>query len=352
MPDEHIMGLSLLIDALPYPVSVHDKNFNIVLANKGFLDICGKGDRDVIGKKCHELIHCKNLPVKDCPLKKSLQSGRPEKAEIFEPLIGKHLLVHASPIFREGALLGIAHSIMDITGIKESEKVYQELSEIMGTSLEEVKKKEETLQRSRDAFLNMLEDVSESYKDLEELFMSVVRVMVNALDAKSPWTKGHSMRVAMYAEEIAREMGFDEDELKNIRLAGLLHDIGKIGTYDQLLDKPARLTAAEFAVVMKHPSQGAEILKEIKQLKEIIPIIRHHHERIDGKGYPAGLTGEDIPLEARIMHVADSFDSMTADRPYRPSPGKEYAVSELTRCSGTQFDNQVVEVFLKLLHKD
>ena len=181
--------------------------------------------------------------------------------------------------------------------------------------------------------------------------MNFVKAMVNTLDAKSPWTKGHSERVASYAEQIAKEMGLEDEKILLLRLASLLHDIGKIGTYDYLLDKPETLTEEEFNAVKKHPAQGATILKEVKQLKDIIPLIRYHHERIDGKGYPEGLKGEEIPLCARILHVADSFDSMTADRPYRPSPGKEYAISELKRCNGTRFDPQVVEAFLRVLSR-
>jgi PAS domain S-box-containing protein/putative nucleotidyltransferase with HDIG domain len=202
---------------------------------------------------------------------------------------------------------------------------------------------------SKDAFFNMLEDVNEAFKELEGLFTGLVRTMVNALDAKSPWTKGHSERVAMVAQEIAKKMGFDEEELKNLWLAGILHDIGKIGTYDYLLDKPGKLTKEEFEIVKKHPAQGAKILGEIKQLEKIIPFIRHHHERLDGRGYPDGLKGDDIPLYARIMHVADSYDSMTSDRPYMPAPPREYAVSEFIKYKGTQFDPQVVEAFLGIL---
>jgi putative nucleotidyltransferase with HDIG domain len=157
--------------------------------------------------------------------------------------------------------------------------------------------------------------------------------------------------VAKYAEQIAREMGIEEDEIKNIRLAGLLHDIGKIGTYDYLLDKAASLTEKEFEIVKNHPEQGVTILRDIKKLKKIIPLIRHHHERINGRGYPNGLKGEEIPLGARILHVADSYDSMTSDRPYRPAPGKEYAISELKKHKGTQFDPEVVDAFLKVLDK-
>lgn len=228
---------------------------------------------------------------------------------------------------------------------------YKELIDIdrLGDSLEKIKNREQSLQKSRDAFLNILEDISESYKELEGLFMSLVRAMVNALDAKSPWTRGHSERVTAYAEQIAKEMGINEDEIKDLRLAGLLHDIGKIGTYDHLLDKPAKLTDGEFKIVKKHPAQGAIILEGIKQLRYITPLIKHHHERIDGKGYPDGLKGEDIPLCARILHVADSFDSMTSDRPYRRAPGVEYAIAELKKHAGSQFDPQVIEAFLRVL---
>ncbi len=241
---------------------------------------------------------------------------------------------------------------MEIEEGKKTEESYKDIITVLAESLNAVKKREQELLRGREAFLNMLEDISESYKDLQELFMGLVRAMVGTLDAKSPWTKGHSERVAMYAEMIAKEMGFDEEGIKDIHLAGLLHDIGKIGTYDYLLDKPAKLTDEEFAIVKNHPAKGSDILKGIKQLKNITPLVRHHHERIDGRGYPDGIKGDEIPLGARILHVADSFDSMTADRPYRPSPGTEYAISELKKYSGVQFDSQAVEAFLKILQKN
>lgn len=218
------------------------------------------------------------------------------------------------------------------------------------SGLKEAKERELALQRSRDAFLNMLEDISEAHKDLQDLFTKLVGVLVNVLDAKSPWTKGHSMRVAKYAREIALEMGLEADEVEDIHLAGMLHDIGKVGTYDYLLDKPSGLTDEEYEIVKQHPGKGVEILRDIKQLREVLPYIRHHHERIDGRGYPDGLKGDEIPFGARILHVADSFDAIMADRPYRPSPGLEYAVSELRRCKGSQFDPEVTEVFLGILN--
>lgn len=239
----------------------------------------------------------------------------------------------------------------DIQGLKHpaTEVIGGHSTKIMVEIFEKHKAGIEKISRSRDAFLNMLQDIADSYKDLEELFISLMMAMVNALDAKSPWTKGHSTRVAMYAKEAAREMGLGEEELKNLELAGLLHDIGKIGTYDYLLDKPGKLTDEEFEIIKKHPAQGEKILGGIKQLKDIIPIIKYHHERMDGRGYPDGLKGDDIPLSARILHVADTFDAIMADRPYRQSPGIEYAIAELKKWSGSQFDKEVVEAFLKAL---
>jgi putative nucleotidyltransferase with HDIG domain len=187
------------------------------------------------------------------------------------------------------------------------------------------------------------------YQELEELFLGAVKSLTDAVDAKSPWTRGHSERVTAYAMAIGRELGLSETQMKTLRLAGLLHDVGKIGTYDAILDKPDRLTPEEFALVKQHPDKGARIIEDIKQLRDVAEVIRYHHERMDGKGYPYGVKGEAIPLLSRILAVADSFDSMTTDRPYRPAPGEEYAVKELRRCAGTQFDPRVVEAFLRWL---
>ena len=185
--------------------------------------------------------------------------------------------------------------------------------------------------------------------DLEELFIGTVKSLSSAIDAKSPWTSGHSERVTKYALDIGKEMGLSEKELKQLELAGILHDVGKIGTYEAILDKPERLTPDELNVMRQHPGKGAEILSPIKNLKDMIPAIRHHHEFYDGKGYPDGLKGEEIPLFARILTVADTADAMGADRPYRKGRGMDVIIDELKRCSGTQFDPKVVDVFLKTL---
>jgi putative nucleotidyltransferase with HDIG domain len=215
----------------------------------------------------------------------------------------------------------------------------------------EIKEKEDKLIKSRDAFFNMLTDLDFSFRELKSIYNGLVFSLVYAIDAKSPWTKGHSERVTKYALSIAKELGLKEKDIENLHVAALLHDIGKIGTYDVILDKPGKLTDEEFDLVKMHPAKGEEILKPISQLQNILPIIRSHHERIDGKGYPDGLKGDEIHFLARIICIADSFDSMTSERPYRPSPGIEYAISELKSCSGTQFDTQAVKAFLSVLSK-
>ncbi len=192
---------------------------------------------------------------------------------------------------------------------------------------------------------------AQQLKELEELFFGTIKSLSSAIDAKSPWTAGHSERVTKYALDIAKEMGLGRDEMRNLEVAGLLHDIGKIGTYDILLEKPGKLEPDEIEIVRLHPGKGADILEPIKKFRNIIPAIKHHHEFYDGSGHPDGLKGEAIPLGARILAVADTYDAMKADRPYRPGRSMEYIINEFRRCSGTQFDPKVVEAFLSIVEK-
>ncbi len=151
------------------------------------------------------------------------------------------------------------------------------------------------------------------------------------------------------AATIAREMGLAEPEVENVRLAGLLHDIGKIGIIEALLERPAELSEDEFPPLRLHPEKGVAILAPIRQLQDVLPGVLHHHERMDGSGYPHGLKGEEIPLAARIVAVADSFDAMVSERPYKKGLSVREAVTELKRCAGSQFDRAVVEVFARYL---
>jgi HD-GYP domain-containing protein (c-di-GMP phosphodiesterase class II) len=176
-----------------------------------------------------------------------------------------------------------------------------------------------------------------------------MRAFVSSLEAKDTYTRGHSERVADYARLLAQTCGFKRRDLDMVVFGGMLHDIGKIGVSEGILNKPAPLTPEEWRVVRGHPEMGARIVTHIEYLAPAVPMILHHHERIDGRGYPHGLTGDDIELGARIVTVADSFDAMTTHRPYRRAMDVAQASKLLRAHAGRQFDTQIVETFLGLL---
>jgi len=189
------------------------------------------------------------------------------------------------------------------------------------------------------------------YEDIEKSYFSTVKALAKAIEVKDPYTHGHSERVTEYALMIADALGLDERERQKLKYAATLHDIGKIGIAGRVLNKPGALTSEEYMHVKTHPLLGDTIIEPVEFLQGPRPIILHHHERYDGKGYPDGLMGEDIPLSARILAVADAFEAMRSDRPYRKALSLEDALEELKRNSGTQFDPRVVQVFLDVLEE-
>jgi len=180
------------------------------------------------------------------------------------------------------------------------------------------------------------------------LFLSTVKSLASAIDAKDEYTRHHSTRVTDFTLKIAAKMGFSEKELGELELAAVLHDVGKIAVPESILNKPGKLTNEEFKLIQDHPVRGEAILSPVIELKEIARIVRSHHERYDGNGYPDKLKGREIPLGARIMAIADTYDSITSERPYRKAASHRYAVKEIIACSGTQFDPEVVETFLEI----
>jgi len=186
------------------------------------------------------------------------------------------------------------------------------------------------------------------YEDLQDLLMGMLHALTSSIDAKDPYTSGHSQRVALLSKKLAQMCGFDEQRVGRVYLAGLLHDIGKIGMPEAVLLKTGRLTDEEYADVKRHPEVGARILGGIPQMADLMPAILHHHERPDGCGYPRGLAGGDVTIEALIVGLADSFDAMTSSRTYRAAMPLEAVVTEIRRCSGTQFDPRLVELLLSL----
>jgi len=185
------------------------------------------------------------------------------------------------------------------------------------------------------------------YDDLEGLFSSMLHALVSSIDAKDPYTCGHSQRVAWLSRYIAGLVGLDEPKCQRVYLSGLLHDIGKIGISESVLCKTGRLTAEEFQLMRQHPEIGARILRGVPQVADTLPGVLHHHERMDGKGYPTGLAGRDIPLLGRIIGLADAYDAMTTSRTYRKARPIQMAVAEIRRCAGNQFDPELADLFLR-----
>jgi putative nucleotidyltransferase with HDIG domain len=189
------------------------------------------------------------------------------------------------------------------------------------------------------------------YQELESLFISTVKSLATAIDAKDPYTRGHSERVTKICGWIAHQLRLSSEKRKDLELSALLHDIGKIGISEKILGKPTKLTPGEKRKIQKHSLIGAQILGHIKQLRLVIPAIKHHHERFDGKGYPCKLKRREIPLFSRIIAVGDAFDAMTSNRPYRRALSAEVAKAEIRKSAGTQFDPIVVDAFFEALKK-
>ncbi|MBT8486606.1 MAG: HD-GYP domain-containing protein [Phycisphaerales bacterium] len=189
---------------------------------------------------------------------------------------------------------------------------------------------------------------SSLYSEQRTMFLGIVRALSASIDAKDRYTRGHSERVAHLATELALATGFTEEQAERVRLAGILHDMGKIGVPEAVLLKPGKLTDEEFDAIKRHPTIGYNILKDIEPLEDVLPGVLYHHERWDGRGYPHGLRGANIPLLGRILAVADAFDAMSSDRAYRPRIAREKVLMEMRSGAGTQWDAELVKAFLKL----
>ena len=199
---------------------------------------------------------------------------------------------------------------------------------------------------------DLSKEVAKKTKENSRLTLHVVQTLAEAIDAKDTYTKGHSGRVAVYAREIARRHGYDEQRLDEIYMMGLLHDVGKIGVPDEIINKTSRLTDEEFAQIKKHPVVGNRILSNIQEMPKLSFGARWHHERYDGRGYPDGLKGNEIPEEARIIAVADAYDAMTSNRSYRDVMPQEKVRGEIEKGRGAQFDEHFADIMLSMIDED
>jgi len=190
------------------------------------------------------------------------------------------------------------------------------------------------------------------YRDLEQFVINVVKSLVYAIEAKDEYTRGHSERVSHYCMEMAERLDLDEDQKRDLQWASILHDVGKIGIPEAILNKAGKLESEEYAIIKEHPRKGYHILRPLDQLAGSLPGILHHHERYDGLGYPSGLKGEEIPLNARIIAIADTFDAIHSSRAYRPAGSREQALAIVREAAGIQLDPYLVEVFFQVVSRD
>jgi HD-GYP domain-containing protein (c-di-GMP phosphodiesterase class II) len=193
-----------------------------------------------------------------------------------------------------------------------------------------------------DQIESFVGDLQRAANENRELFIGTVKALAAAIDGKDPYTRGHSERVSRFSIAIAQGLELSDEEIEKIRISALLHDVGKIGIDDNVLKKPAALTDEEFTLMKTHPQKGFKIMSQIPAMKEFLPGMYMHHEMIDGRGYPQGLKGDEIPLMARIVSVADTFDAMTTDRPYQQAMKFEDALALIKKFVGTRYDERVV----------
>jgi len=230
-----------------------------------------------------------------------------------------------------------------------SEGQYGVNVEVAGTA--ELADLSENFNRMSESIRDAIENLKRAARENHELFINSIRALAAAIDAKDPYTRGHSERVARYSSLVAREMGLSSEDVRRVRLSALLHDVGKIGIDDRILRKPTALTEEEFEIMKSHPVKGAAIMEAIPQLKDVIPGMKHHHERWEGGGYPEGLSGEGIPLQARIVSVADTFDAMTTTRPYQRAMDIRFVFQRLRDLAGNRFDPSVVDALIRSYDK-
>ncbi|MCI8964851.1 MAG: HD domain-containing protein [Clostridia bacterium] len=233
---------------------------------------------------------------------------------------------------------------LDIQGYCEKSDKFDQLLLLIESGIKSIKQ------------MNLIKSINKELEDskelLEKAYLETIETLRYTVEAKDFYTRGHSDRVSEYSVLIGSKMNLPDEEINKLRIGGLFHDIGKIGIPDSILLKTDKLTNEEYSEIKNHPSIGAHILSNATLFKELIPIVKHHHERYDGKGYPANLEGDNIPLLARITSIADTFDAMVSRRSYRDALSLEYTKEELKKCSGTQLDPNIVPIFLDIIENE
>lgn len=309
------MEILKIVNALPFCILLVDDKHNILLVNEAVKKDLNLDPQNLVGKYCPMVIHGLNHPIPQCPLEDAVEKGCAVEREIFDQSNQRWFVSAIYPTqfkTRDGRELYF-HMVRDITEKKNAQK-----------------------------------RLKQSLDKLQKITRDVIKAMTTMVEKKDPYTAGHQQRVSRLANEMAKEMQLPERQIEGIRIAALVHDIGKIAVPTEILSKPGKISECEFNIIKTHSQVGYDILKEIDFPWPVAEAVLQHHERMDGSGYPGGLSGEDIIIEARILSVADVVEAMASHRPYRKAHGIEKALEEISRNKGTLYDKEVVEACLKL----
>lgn len=314
-PPDDLVGMQDMLDAFPYYVLVVDEDHHIQAVNRALCDQLGVPFDRLVGRYCPLAVHGLDTPFPGCPLAEAVESGRMATRELHDERHNRWL---QSAIYPLGLLSTsgkrlFLHTAMDITARKDAET--RELA---------------------------------AMDRLHEVLLSTVDVTARAVEAKNPYTAGHQRRVGALSAAVAAALGMPRWSVEAVRLAGSVHDLGKIGIPSEILNKPGPLTAEEFERIKQHSAIGCAILEPVEFPWPIAQMVLQHHERLDGSGYPSGLVGERIMLEARIIAAADVVEAMMLERPYRPALGLDGALAEISAGRGVRFDAHVVDACLRL----
>ncbi len=298
-----------MLKSIPLAVVIVDEDMQVLYVNEAMEEMVGT---NVAGKKCYEICKDNKEQCNKCPLKKTLRIGEKKSLEV-EGVLGERIfrITHCAGEWQEKKV--VLEVFEDITEKRQAEK-----------------------------------DLQKSLERLQHSMIKTIETVASIVEMKDPYTAGHQKRVARIACMIAYEMGLTEEQLETVRMAGMIHDLGKITIPSEILSKPGKICEIEFSLIKTHSQIGYDILKKIDFPWPISKIILQHHERIDGSGYPLGLKGEDILLESQIIAVADVVEAIMSHRPYRPAKGIETALNEIQQKKGIFYDVQVVESCLKL----
>lgn len=307
---------AMILDSVAEIVMYHDSKMRIVWANKAASESMGSKPGSLLGRRCHEVWHKRKVFCKNCPIKKAFKTGKPEQAEISSP-DGKHWIVKGYPVKDgKGKVINMVEVALDISERKLIAKERQH-------------------------------SIDKSKRILEETVIALAATS----ERRDPYTAGHQRRVAELACAIAKDMGLNKDKIEGIRMAAIIHDVGKVYMPAEILSKPSRLTDLEFNIIKTHPQIGYEILEPVEFPWPVALIVLQHHEKINGSGYPKGVDSENILLEAKILTVADVVEAMASHRPYRAALGIDKALKEISNNKGTLYDPEVVEICINLFKK-